>query len=151
MVILWEGTVICTISADEAKSTPLHTSRRGEHDTIQSRGPKKLYCQAQSKIELEKAKKRSLESMTGDKEAAVNEERDESSEEELTPKQRTPLSSHPTTSLSPSLELKQKYPPTIAASSHPPIFYPLNDMKPTQCPVTLLSPPMSPHTCGRSL
>ena len=84
---------------------------------MQPRAPKMSYWKARSKTALDKAKKRILEGMTGDKPAAINDESDERSEEECASKHKTPLSSHSTTS--PSLDLKPKYSPTIAFSSYP--------------------------------
>ena len=98
---------------------------------------------------LDKAKKRILEGMTGDKPAAIN---DESSEEEAASKHKTPLSYHSTTS--PSLELKPNYSPTIASSTtasptiinhQPPTSsHTLTDIKPAQSIDPLPFPPMSP-------
>ena len=69
---------------------------------------------------------------------------EESSEEEFTSTHKTPLSSHLTTSLSPRLDLKPKYPPNIASSSHRPS---LTDTKPAKSKDALFTPPMSTPSC----
>ena len=149
VVSIWEGPEIFIISADEAKSKGLHPSRRIDPDTIQPRAPMMSYWKARSKTALDKAKKRILDGMTGDKPAAINDESDESSEEEATSKHKTPLSFHSTTS--PSLDLKPNCPPTIASPTTinyqpPPSSPTLTDIKPAQSNDPLPSPPMSP-TC----
>ena len=63
---------------------------------------------------------------------------EDSSNEEVIPKHRTRLSTHSTTSLSLSLDLKTNYSKTITESSQP-NFFKLADMKPTQSHETLLS------------
>ena len=137
------------MSADEAKSKGLHPSRRIDHDTIQPRAPKISYWKAQSKIALDKAKKRILEGMTGDKPAAINDVSDESSDEEAASKHKTPLISHSTTST--SLDLKPNCPPPIASPTiinhqPPPTSLTLTDIKPAQQIDPLPSPPMSPSS-----
>ena len=140
------------MSVDEAKSKGLHPSRRIDVNMVQPRAPKMSVWQARSKIALNKAKKRILEGMTGDKPAAINDESDESSDEEVASKHKTTLSFHSTTS--PSLDLKPNYPPPIASSTiaSPPIIYhqpqpsslTLTDIKPAQPIDPLHSRPMSP-------
>ena len=142
VVSIWEGPEIFIIWADVAKRQVMHPSRRVDRDRIQSRAQKK---KVRTNTAFEKAKNRILEGMTDDKGAAINEEKDENSEEQLRANQRTPLSSQPTTSLSPCLDLKLKYRPTIAASSHRPNSLTLTDIKPAQSTDTLISPLMSPH------
>ena len=148
MVSIWEGPEIFIISADEAKSKGLHPSRRIDPNMAQPRAPKMSYWKERSKAALEKAKKRILEGMTGDKPAAINDESDESSDEEGAWKHKAPLISHSTTS--PSLDLKPNYPPTIASPTiinhHPsPSSLTLTDIKPAQSIDPLPSPPMSPN------
>ena len=92
VVRIWEGPEIVIISADDAKSKGLHPSRRIDPDTIQPRAPIMSYWKARSKTALDKAKKRILEGMTGDKPAAINDESDESSDEEAASTHKTPLS-----------------------------------------------------------
>ena len=154
VVSIWEGPGIFIISADEAKSKGLHPSRRIDPDTIQPRAPMMSYWKARSKTAFDKAKKRILEGMTGDKPAANNNESDESSDEEAASKHKTPLISHSTTSS--SLDLKPTCPPTITSSTTasptiinhqpPPSSPTLTDIKPAQSTDPLPSPPMSP-TC----
>ena len=146
---IWEGPEIFIISADETKSTGQHPSRRIDPDTIQPRAPKMSVWKDRSKVALDKAKKRILEGMTGDKPAAINDESDESSDEEATSKHKTPLSYHSTTS--PSLDLKPICPPTTASPTimnfqPPPTSTIVTDIKPAQSIDPLPSPPMSP-TC----
>ena len=139
------------MSADEAKSKGLHPSHPLDPNMVQPRAPKKSVWQARSKIALDKAKKRMLEGMTGDKPAAINDESDESSDEQVASKHKTPLSFHSTTS--PSLDLKRICPPTIASSTsasstiinhHPPPSSPtMTDIKPAQSTDPFPSPPMS--------
>ena len=112
VVSIWEGPEIFIISADEGKSKGLHPSRRIDPDTIQPRAPMMSYWKARIKTALDQVKKRILEGMSADKQAAIN---DESSEEEATLKDKMPLSYHWTTS--PTLDLKPNYPPTIASSN----------------------------------
>ena len=144
VVSIWEGPEIFIISADEAKSKGLHPSRRIDPNMVQPRAPKMSVWQARSKIALDKAKKRILEGVTGDKPAAINDESDESSDEEAASKHKTPLISHSPTS--PSLDLKSICPPTIASSSYPTSSPTLTDFKPALPIDPLHSPPMSP-TC----
>ena len=146
---IWEGPELFLMSADEAKSKGLHPSHPLDPNMVQPRAPKQSVWQARSKTALDKAKKRILEGMTGDKPAAIKDESDESSDEEATSKHKTPLSYHSTTAL--SLDLKPICPPTIAS---PPIInhqppascLTLTDIKPVQPIDPLSSPPMSP-TC----
>ena len=110
------------------------------------------YWKARSKTALDKSKKRILEGMTGDKPAAINGDSDESSDEEVASKHKTPLISHSTTS--PSLDLKPTCPPTITSSTTasptimhhqpPPTSPTLTDIKPAQPIDPFHSPPMSP-------
>ena len=115
---IWEGPELFLMSADDVKSKGLHPSRRIDHDTIQPRAPMMSYWKARSNIALDKAKKRILEGMTGDKQAAINDECDESSEEESASKHKTTLSFHSTTST--SLDLKPNCPSTINHHQVPP-------------------------------
>ena len=71
---------------------------------------------------------------------------EESSEEEAASRHKTPLSCQPTTSLSPSVDMKTSNPPTIATSSNHSTLFTLTDLKPARSTDTLLSPHMSP-TC----
>ena len=80
------------MSADEEKSKGLHPSRRIDPNMAQPRAPKMTYWKDRSKAALDKAKKRILEGMTGDKPAANNDESGESSDEEAASKHKTPLS-----------------------------------------------------------
>ena len=140
------------MSADEAKSKGLHPSHPLDPNMVQPRAPKESVWQARSKIALDKAKKRILEGIRGDKPAAINDESDESSDEEAASKHKTPLSYHST--MSPSLDLKANYPPTIASATiasptiinhqPPPSSLTLTDIKPAQSIDPLHSPPMSP-------
>ena len=93
-----------------------------------------------SKVALDKAKKRILEGMTGEKRAAINDESDECSDEEAASKHKTPLSYHSTTT--PSLDLKPICPPTNASFSYPPSSNTLTDTKPAQSNDLLCYPPM---------
>ena len=111
------------------------------------------YWKSRSKTALDKAKKRILEGMTGDKPAAINDESDESSDEEATSKHKTPLSYHSMTS--PSLDVKPNCPSTIASSTTasptiinhqpPPSSPTFTDIDPAQSTDPLPSPPMSPN------
>ena len=145
---IWEGPELLLMSADEAKSKGLHPSRRIDPNMIQPRAPMMSYWKARSKTALDKAKKRILEGMTGDKPAANNDESDESSDEEVASKHKTPLSYHSTTSC--SLDLKPFCPSTTASPTimnhQPPTSPTLTDTKPAQSIDPLPSPPMSP-TC----
>ena len=116
VVSIWEGPEIFIISADEAKSKGLHPSRRIDPNMIQTRAPMMSYWKARSKTALDKAKKRILEVMKGDKPAAINDEIDESSDEEAASKHKTPLSYHST--MSPSLNLKPICPSTTTKFPH---------------------------------
>ena len=139
---VWEGPELFLITPDEAKSKGLHPSHPLDPNMVQPRAPKKSMWQARSKTALDKAKKRILEGMTGDKPAAINDESDESSDEEGASKHKTALSYHSTTS--PSLDVKPNCSQTIASSSYPTSSTTLNDIKPTQSTDPLPSPPMSP-------
>ena len=142
----WEGPELFILSADEVKRNGLHLSHPIDPNMMQPRAPKKSVWQARRKIALDKAKTQILEGMTGEIQAALNEVSEESSDEEAKTKHKKPLSSQTTTSA--SLDMKPKYPPTIASSSYPPISPMLTDIKPGQSSATLLSPLMSPPTCA---
>ena len=69
---------------------------------------------------------------------------EESSEEvDATSMHKTPFSSHLTTSLLPSLDLKPNKPLTITKSSHSKLST-LTDLKHAPSTYTILSPPMTP-------
>ena len=76
-----EGPELFLMSADEAKSKGLHPPHPIDPSMIQPRAPKMSYWKARSMTALDKAKKRILEGMTGDKPAAITDESDESSDE----------------------------------------------------------------------
>ena len=94
----------------------MHQSHPVDPNMIQARAAKISYWKAGSKTALNKAKIQIMEPMTGDKQDAINDVSDESSEEEAKSKQKTSLSSHPTTSLTPSLETTAN---TNQTSQHP--------------------------------
>ena len=110
-----------------------------DHNMVQPRTPNNSFWKGRSKIAMDKAKKRILEGMKGDKPAPINYESDESSDEEAASKHKTPLSYHSTRLQ--SLELKSNYPPTISSSHSPssPRSLTLNHHNP---PI-----PCPPHPC----
>ena len=140
------------MSYDEATSRALHHLLTIDPNMIEPRAPKTSFWKVRRKIAFEKAKKRILEGMRGDKPAAINDVNDDSSEEEAASKHKMPLNSHSPTS--PSLDLKPNYPPTIDSSTitspsiinhqPPPSSPTLTDIKPAQSTDPLPSPSMSP-------
>ena len=94
-----------------------------------------------------KDRKRLKEGLPANHSQPTDDVSEESSEEEVTSTHKTPLSSHLTTSLSPSLDLKPKYTPSMSSSSTHPNFSTITEMNPAQCTDTLLYPSMSPPTC----
>ena len=103
--------------------------------------------QAQSKDGFTKDRKRIKEGRLPNQDDASDDVTDESSEEEVTPKQKAPLSSHSTSSLSSSLDMKPNNPSTISSSSTHSKFSTLPDIKPAQSSENLLSQPCSQPTC----
>ena len=135
------------MSADEAKRKGLQPSRRFDPDMRQPRAPMKSVWQARRMDAFAKDRKRLKEGLPSNHSQPTDDVSEESSEEEVTSTHKTPLSSHLTISLSPSLDLKPKYSPFTSSSSTPPNFSTLTDMKPGKCTDTLLYPSMSPPTC----
>ena len=134
------------ISADEAQSNGLHSSRLVDPHLTQARAPKKSVWQARRKDAVAKDRKRLKDGLPAIRRDPSDEVREESSDEEVASKHKTPLNTHPTTSLSNIFDMNPYSPPTITASSHANSTT-LNDMRPAPSTETLLSPPMSPHTC----
>ena len=78
-----EGPELFLMSDADAKSKGMQPSLPVDPYMIQPRAPKISYWKARSKTAPEKAKKQILEGMSGDKPAAMNDESDEGSHEEV--------------------------------------------------------------------
>ena len=88
---IWESRELFLVSYDDANRKGLQPLHPVDLNMIQPREPKKSVCQSRSKIAHDKAKNRIWEGMTGEKQASINDENDESSDEEATSKHKTPL------------------------------------------------------------
>ena len=141
-----EGPELFLLSADEAKSKNLHPSRRLYPDLIQPRAPMKSVWQARRKDAFAKDRKRIKEGFSPVARDPADGVSEESSDEVIRSKHKTPLIFHSTTSLSPSLDLKPGNPPNVAASSSHSYSLTHTDMKPTQSTDTLDYSPMNRAT-----